>query len=450
MRICTCRDMAQQGYKGFGSFHSENVELLIRIPDAEYAIPPLPFTLTDVEPIEHFGRACKESHFLLDPSFVFINHGAFGAPVKYSFENAQRWREHTERQPLTHIDRELLPYMVYCLRQFAPLIGCQPWEFTFMPNVTTALNTVIQSIEVSAGDEFYMLDVGYGAVKKLAQYICTSRGGEVNEQHVSFPTSDDEIVSLVERTLKPNTKLAIFDHITSNTAMKLPVKRLVDLCHSRSVPVLIDGAHALFSVDLNLAELGADFYAGNCHKWFCNPRGCGFLYINEKYRATTRSLIVSHGFGSGFTSEFIWDGARDYTATLAVLATLNFWRSIGSLRATDYIRNLLKEAVEYLTTQWRTDILVPLSMCAFMACVRLPLQRKETEPFTSTHAKIVQDTLHYQFKVEVPVKSIQGQLYVRISIHIYNEITDYNRLCECVREMKKIDFNDFNVILPEN
>ncbi|GIL80140.1 hypothetical protein Vretifemale_9315 [Volvox reticuliferus] len=179
-----------------------------------------------------------------------------------------------------------------------------------------------------------------------------------------------------------------------------------------------------------------DYFVTNCHKWLCAPRGSAVLWIAPNRQACVRPLVVSHGSGCGFTSDFIWDGCRDYAPYLATSSALALWRRLGPPRVRAYCRGLLKEAVAVLTRRWGTDLLAPsLEMCGCMALVELPGGLAETKPATSTDAKYVQDLLHHVYAVECPVKCIQGRLYVRISVHIYNILADYERLAEAVEQI---------------
>ena len=77
----------------------------------------------------------------------------------------------------------------------------------------------------------------------------------------------------------------------------------------RGISVLIDGAHALGQLDLNLSSLGdVDYYVSNAHKWLSAPKGSAFMYVHKKHQASTKPLVISHGYGSGFNSQFIWSG----------------------------------------------------------------------------------------------------------------------------------------------
>ncbi|EFJ40706.1 hypothetical protein VOLCADRAFT_119903 [Volvox carteri f. nagariensis] len=316
--------------------------------------------------------------------------------------------------------------MVRVMREMADFIGADPWDLVFVPNATTGLNVAIQAAGLRPGDTMYMLNIGYGSVKKMAQAASASAAGKgagtaaavgegeapgginVVYGEVKFPISTpQDIVDLVASSMPSDTRLAVFDSVTSNTALVLPVRQLIQLCKSRGVQVLIDGAHAV-----------------------------GQLHIDLRNGGCVRPLVVSHGSGSGFTSDFIWDGCRDYTPYLATSSALALWRALDPARVRRYCRGLLREAVALLTSRWGGRLLAPsLEMCGCMALVELPEGLAESDPATSTDAKYVQDLLHHVHSVECPVKCIQGRLYVRISVHIYNILDDYERLAEAVERI---------------
>ncbi|KAL4425559.1 hypothetical protein ABPG75_009575 [Micractinium tetrahymenae] len=457
------------GYQGFGSFRSGNVEEMAS--DALWHPPPNPCqgaglaTEPEADPAtparadpatRSFGASCRSLFSIDFDRWTFINHGAFGAVLCCAALEAEEWRRRCEAQPLLFLDRELFPQLLRVMRELADFVGCQARDLALLPNATTGLNTVIQSLRgrVDPGDALFSLDIGYGSVKKMLAVVAEQTGAEHVELAVQLPlSSPEEVVEQVAAALPPNTRFAVFDAVTSNTAILLPICQLVELCQSRGIEVLIDGAHALGMLPLDLQHLGADYFVANCHKWLCAPRGSAFLHVQRRHQPHVRPLIVSHGLGSGFVSEFIWDGCRDYAPLLGISAALRASRTLGPESVRGYQRRLLAEATEAVVLAWGTGLLVPLSMCGSMALVELPpgcvaasraaaaagsaggsvaARAPDPAPPTSADAKYVQDMLHYGHSVECPVKCIGGRLYVRISVHIYNEAADYERLAAAV------------------
>lgn len=466
-------DFTAKGYQGFGSFHSDNVEELIRAPADGYVPPPRPVALhfDAAAPPPAFGLPLRQ-HFLLDWSWTFLNHGAFGSPVRPSVQEARAWADYAERQPLRFIDRELFPHMCASIRAVAALVRAPPTSIALVPNATYALTSVIRSVcsRLPPGSCAFMLDIGYGSVKKMCLVALEGRDGvRVEVGAVAFPLSTPEaLVAQVVAMLPGDVGLVILDHVTSNSGLVLPVELLVPAIRAArpAALLLIDGAHGLGAFDLNLEALGADFYVANAHKWLCSSRGLGLLYASPVHVASgmLRGAAISHGSGGGFTSEFIWDGARDYSPALALPGLLEWWAWAGGLPAgRAYCRDLLASSVALLVREWGSSTQSPMTFYSHMACVQLPpaclppgaatlrvgggdgaASDSYAYACTSTHGKMLQDALHYGFKVECPVKTLRGpqedakdmRSYVRISVNVYNTLADYEALAQAVLRIR--------------
>ncbi|XP_070568937.1 uncharacterized protein [Ptychodera flava] len=276
------------------------------------------------------------------------------------------------------MDRENLPLLVHVTRRLSKFVGCDRTDLVLVQNVSSGMSTVVKSLKFKPGDIIYCLNITYGAVKKLLKFVAEETGAVIQEETITFPLAGkDDIINIVKETLKVGTKLAVFDHIPSNTPFILPIKELIDICHDREVPILIDGAHGPGALTLNLHDLNPDFYIGNCHKWMCSPKGCGFMFVNKKFHSTVRPLVISHGFGSGFSAEYMWSGLQDYTSFLSLHTVLDFWNAVGPEKIQQYIHDLAKQAARLLVKNWNTQLLAPENMFGSMVLVQLPaaLQR---------------------------------------------------------------------------
>ncbi|KAK3097165.1 hypothetical protein FSP39_006983 [Pinctada imbricata] len=368
---------------------------------------------------------------------VFLNHGAFGAVLKGALSLAQAWQSYIERQPLRFFDRELLPFLAHVTHCLAGFVGSDATDIVLVTNATTAINSVVRSMDIQRGDKVYMLNLTYGAVKKLLQYTCDQAGATLQEETVRVPVTDrEQIISLVQSTLKRGTKLAVFDHIPSNTPFVLPIQELVEICRERDVPVLIDGAHALGMLQLDMKKINADFYVSNAHKWFCCPKGSAFMYVRKELQSRIRPLIISHGFGSGFNSEFVWAGLHDYSPFLVMPALIEFWKSLDPDKVRRYMHGLCREAGKLLQEMWDTTLAAPPDMFGAMCLVGLPESLyKNNANVTYDSAEEIQNELFHKYNIEVPVKAVQGRLYMRISCHIHNELEEYKTLGQAVLDI---------------
>lgn len=454
------------GYQSIGSFHSENLSDLLRLTPEELdtRIHLLPSRADSIElPTScTFGHACKHSHFLLDPSWTFLNHGAFGATTRRSFDVATAYRLKMEAQPLACVDRQLFPMFARSIQSLGKILGLGPnstTDLVLVENATAGLNAVIQSTVLhhhhsSQTSAIVYFDTTYGAVKKTIQTHVQRHGGQAIQESIPFDlmnesTSTSMMVQWLRTRLHMHTvqhgipiELLVLDHIASNTAFVFPILELVKVAHEFNIPVVVDGAHGLLNQDLSSLEhdIQADFYIGNCHKWLSSAKGCGFLYVHPNARIPKdqiRPSIVSHGYDHDFQNAFIFNGLRDYAAAMSLHDTLFEWTDlIGISKARSYMHRLAYDGGQLLAQRWNTEMMYTKnekrdSWKNAMALVRLPPLVGATE-YTSTDAKNIQDMLHYQHRIEVPVKAIHGQLFVRISAHIYNELSDYQELANAI------------------
>ncbi|KAK7494567.1 hypothetical protein BaRGS_00014220 [Batillaria attramentaria] len=431
-----------QACRDFGSFHASNVQELLALPEEKYHPPSLPFTLPSFdqycESKIQFGKTCRKQHFLLKEDCTFLNHGAFGAALSQALLAAQQWQQCVERQPLQFFDRELLPHLVYITRRLAKFVGCDPLDLALVLNATTGINCVLRSLKFAHGDVIVCLNVTYGAVKKILRQVCEDTGAMLREVPITFPVhGEHQVVEAVKCAIaEGDVKLAVLDHVPSNTPILLPLDEIIQLCHQHGVQVLVDGAHALGALPLNLKQLDPDYYVSNAHKWFCNPKGAAFLFVRRELQKYIHPLTISHGYGSGFNSEFMWAGLHDYSPFLALHTVLDFWQAVGPDRIRLYIEHMAKYAAEVLTSTWKTQLAAPLSLFGSMILVELPQGLCPMgQEVDYVAAERIQNMLYHRFNIEVPIKAVQGRLYVRVSVHIHNSEDDIQTLAMAVSKL---------------
>jgi len=284
---------------------------------------------------------------------------------------------------------------------------------------------------LAPGDEVLVLSHGYGAVCNTVRFITERAGARMTEAAIPFPRPDaDAIVASITEVLTTRTRLAVIDHITSGSALVLPLRAIIDACHAADVPVLVDGAHGPGQVTLDLRSLGADWYVGNCHKWLCAPKGSAFLWAAPEHQADLHPLTISHGFGQGFRAEFDWTGTRDATACLVIPTAIDFHRRLGD--AALRVRNvaLAAEATQLLADHLATEVGAIGALAGAMGVVRVPV----AVPPTAEWALRLRRKL-LEARTDTPVHALAGAIWLRISVHAYNELADYEALAEIVAAM---------------
>jgi hypothetical protein len=280
--------------QGFGSFHSEDIEILIRKSNDEYSPPSLynSIALNTDESIKKslinfsFGQHAKDSLFLLDNDWTFINHGAFGSTLSHILHESTRWRYICESQPLKFFDRDLIPLLAYVIRIMSSHINCPSHELIPLPNVTTGLNSIFNSIQLEKEDEVLCFSLTYGSTKKMLRDLCVRTNANLHIINLTLPIrSSEDVINKLKSYLNNRTKLVVLDHITSNTAMELPIIELAKACKEVGALVVIDAAHSLFSQNISIyppknkennnlsISNVADYWLTNAHKWLCSPKG---------------------------------------------------------------------------------------------------------------------------------------------------------------------------------
>jgi selenocysteine lyase/cysteine desulfurase len=515
------------GYQSIGSFHSPNLAELMDQSDDDYQAPPLPFEAESprldtpiIPPSSESPQppASFRDDFMIDfNTWTFLNHGAFGAATKVGHDRAAAWRRYADQQPLRYFDRDLLPHLAHSARCLARILSVPAAAapsctsnytnrlsntVALLPNVTAGMNAILAGHARVHGPKrahCVLWDTTYGSVKKMAQYYygpdnvteipflqprylnsLASTAPGISPDHVFLQALDD---CLVQHSLHLQDKHVCFvlDHVTSNTALTMPLAPLAKHIKERlsNVLVVVDGAHGLLAHDVDLTRLfgplerdtasvggggGIDVYVTNAHKWFAAPRGVAFMAVNPRLSMKhintlfERPAVISHGIDADdLFSRFVWDGCRDYTAALAVPAVWDYWNQIDHSTMRQNCKNTLRDGIQIMADLWHgggacIDVdtwpglitLMHFESLSPMALVRLPQQltqmfgqindRQQGFNMTSTEAKMVQDYLYHQ-KIEVPVKCVSGTLYVRMSCHVYNTLDDFRHLATTIHAL---------------
>jgi isopenicillin-N epimerase len=364
----------------------------------------------------------------LDADFLTVNHGSFGAAPRCVIAAQRGWQDRLERQPT----RFMTTVYPGAIREAADALGAflntDGRDIAFVGNATEGCNAVLRSFPaLGPGDTVTVLSHAYGAVLNAVRFATEASGAGIVRAAVPYPDpTEDALVEAVAATLTPRTRLAVIDHITSGSAIVLPVQRIVALCHAAGVKVLVDGAHGPGQVDVDLTAIGADWYVGNCHKWLCAPKGCAFLHAAPWAQAGLHPGTISHGYGQGFLAEFDWTGTTDPSRFLAVAEAIAFHQRLGGpdLRARN--RALAAQGADMVARRLNTGVGTRGAVAGSMGTVRLPVAEA-----TAAQALAIRQRL-LAAGTDAPVHALDGALWLRLSAFAYNQADDYARLGDVV------------------
>ncbi|HEX6138962.1 MAG TPA: aminotransferase class V-fold PLP-dependent enzyme [Candidatus Limnocylindria bacterium] len=386
-------------------------------------------------------------HWTLDAGVDFLNHGSFGATPGVVLAAQQAWQARMEREPVRFMVEDLERELDRARRVLGGFVGADPDDLAFVPNASTGVNTVLRSLRFAPGDEILTTDHEYNAVKNAIEYVCERDGATMAVAPLPFPISSaDEACAAVLAGVTPATRLVVLDHVTSATALVMPLEPILAQLAARGVDTLIDGAHAPGMVALDVAALGATYYSGNLHKWTCAPKGTAFLWVRRDRQPMIRPLTISHGANaprtdrSRFRLEFDWTGTTDPSGYLAVADAIAFGDTLlaggwPALRARN--RTLALEARDLLCAALGVERPAPDEMIGSMASVPLGW---ESGPAVVQGVSLYGDDLHDALlaeRIQVmvtpwPQRPDGGpwRRLVRVSAAAHNDRAQFERLAE--------------------
>jgi isopenicillin-N epimerase len=356
--------------------------------------------------------------FLLDPDVVYLNHGSFGACPRPVFERYQAWQRELEWEPVDFIVNRLDGLLADARAALAAYVGAREDELAFVPNATTGVNMAARALALRPGDEVLATSLEYGACDYTWEHVCAAAGARYVRAEIPLPLDGVADALFAQRTGR--TRAVFISHVTSDTGLLLPVEEIVARARTHGLTTIVDGAHAPAQVDLDLTALGADFYAGNCHKWLCAPKGSGFLHARPEWHERIDAPIVSWGYGepASFISRTERQGTRDAAAYLAVPDAIEF---VHTHDRRDRSVALARETRARLCALLGTEPLSPEAAIRQLVSVRLPAPSPQ-----------LSQRLADEYRIEVPTTGPRGDELLRVSIAMYTEREDVERLLDAL------------------
>ncbi|KAI1113859.1 putative aminotransferase family protein [Nemania sp. NC0429] len=366
-----------------------------------------PASASPTGPIVPFGQPMRQAHFRFSPTYTPINHGSYGThPASVSAAHAALQAE-AEAAPDKFIVLDWAPRLRESRAATAGLLNCETDDVVFVPNATTGIDTVLKNLRWAPGDVVLAYEVVYDSVRAGLAWLEETSPGRVRVEVVPlrFPVSDanlvDAMVAAARRVNASGTgervRLAIVDTVVSMPGLRIPFEALVPALRAEGALVLVDAAHGIGHVELDLAALDPDFLVTNLHKWLFVPRGAAALYVPRRNQGLVRtSLPTSFRFrkrggdeatvtttngGNAFVELFDFTATLDMTNFLTVKDALAFRTQVcgGEAAIQKYCRTVAREGGEAAAAVLGTEVLGAATAgscmleCSF-ANVRLPLE----------------------------------------------------------------------------
>ncbi len=375
-----------------------------------------------------------KQQFLLRDDITYLNFGAYGACPKPVFEKYQNFQKELEEEPTYFFQVKGPAYLKTSRIGLADFLHCSANDVVYVTNPSYGVNIIAKGLPLQPGDEVLTTNLEYGACERTWKYYCSKKGVSYVRQHIRFPLASKE--DFTEQFLKgvtSKTKLIFLSHITSTTGLRLPIDEICAFAKDRGILTFIDGAHAPGQVDVNLSDLGADFYTGACHKWMLTPKGSSFLYVTNKLQRLFDPLLISWGYdsdnpsGSQFLDYHQMQGTRDYSAFLTTPAALDFMAENNWNLVKKECRRITQNNAERFCTLLNATPLCPVSDDFIAQLYSIPIKINNPEK--------LHDLLYDKYKIQIPVMPLDGKYYLRYSIQAFNSSEDLDKLYEALQHI---------------
>lgn len=380
------------------------------------------------------GMVSLKEHFLLDPDIIFLNHGSFGACPRPVFEAYQSWQLRLEEQPVLFLGRQLDERLYASRAALGTYLNASPDDLVYIPNATHGANIIAHSLRLGHADEILTTDHEYGACDYTWDFWCQRAGAQYIHQPIPLPAdSGQQLVEQFWKGVTPHTKVIYLSHITSPTALRLPVEQICARAREAGILTVVDAAHSPGQIPVDLKAMGADVVFGNCHKWMMSAKGSAFLFVRREAQELIQPLIVSWGYnpdpktttGSRFIDLLQWTGTKDPAAALTVPAAIQFMQEHHWQDVRHECHTLLRQAIEQICDLTAMSPLYSLDSDLY--------GQMGIAPLPCSDLPALKERLYDEYKIEVPLIEWQGRQFVRISIQAYNTRDDVDALVSALQ-----------------
>ncbi len=377
-----------------------------------------------------------KSQFLLDETITFLNHGSFGACPKPIFEEYLRLQLELEKEPVNFIQKKLPVYLIEAKKPLAKFIGCDAEDFFFTPNPTFAVNTIMRSLNLQPDDEILTTNHEYGAMDRTWSFYCKRSGVKYKRQEISLPiVSKAQLIEEFWKGYTSKTKVVFLNQISSATALIFPVKEICDKARQLGLITIVDGAHVPGHIDLSISELNPDFYTGTLHKWMLAPKGSSFLYVKKELQASIDPLVVSWGYESLAPSEsqFLdyheYQGTNDHSAYLCTPKVIAFLKENNWKEKSLACRKLVQGNYQRFCDLVGAQPICPINDEFLGQMASIPLKTNSSLD--------LKDLLYSKYKIQIPIMPLNGAIYMRYSMNVYNSQEDLELLYHAITAIIK-------------
>lgn len=383
---------------------------------------------------------CFKDRWDLDNT-PFLNHGSYGATPLHILAKQADFEKALNRSRESFFRNDCYQMLSQSRKHLANFFNAPASNIALVENVTEGFNTALKSVPFDYGDELLITNHIYDCFMPVIESEAKTKGFKVITCEIPHtPKSDEEIIAaILEKTTK-KTKLVIIEHITSATALIFPVKEIVLELKNRGIETLIDGAHAPGQTDVNLSDLAPTYYTGNHHKWLCAPISSGFLYVDPCKQNHVFPLISSHLSRPEvpFSERFDWMGTKNLSARILVPDTIDYMASLVEGGWSAIIQRNHQLAIHVRKSICKKlGVPIPYSDNFFGSMFTVPLGPMKIIDINNPKSSTLQihEFMVKRFGFGACVTPFSDAHFLRVSCHLYNDASDYEKLGDAIAEI---------------
>ncbi|KAH7106401.1 PLP-dependent transferase [Auriculariales sp. MPI-PUGE-AT-0066] len=394
-----------------------------------------------------FGHDMKKD-FGMAPEWFNINHGSYGTVPLRVIEYAEKLGREANAKPDAWFKGGIEEKVLQVRQKLAELVNADLEECVMVVNATHGVNHALRNFAFNEGDVIVVNQTTYGAVQLTAQYFHDVRPQpEISVIDWTFPMTLDAIVEKFRAHLQAIPRkegqrvIAIIDAISSAPGLLLPWERLCHVCKELNVWSLVDAAHAIGQVQIDLHKADPDFWVSNCHKWLYSRAGSALFYVPRRNHHIMKSSFPTSwayrplkdvtDWTAHFNAQFSTNGGTDtidFVPYLSIAEALRFRQDIGGEKAIISYCHFLalhggRLAAEVLGTRVMDE---DGSLTANMVNILLPLPVLPEQ----TPAQLTERVLQFKMRGISDNMAIQtlvhdNKWWWRASAQIWNELSDF-------------------------
>jgi isopenicillin-N epimerase len=376
----------------------------------------------------------------LNPEITFLNNGSFGATPKSILAKQREYQDLMEKNPVEFVIDIATPMINEANLALAKLVNCKPENITFVENATTAVNSALNFLlfQNKIEGEILYSNQTYPAVINTLKYYEQNCNVKLKCVNIPYPADNSTIINEFKDAITPNTKIAVIDTISSATGMIFPYNELSKLFKNNNIITIVDGAHAVGCIDVDLSNPDFDFFTSNNHKWLFAPKGSASLWTSDRFINDIHPLAISLFYRLGYRREFEWQGTKDLTTWIATKDAIDFYYEMGGKEILEYNNKTIRDAKKLILSEIDT-----YSIDNDMNCSLSTFFFSDKIEITPDISMRLRKYFIQNYKIEIPFMIFDNKIWFRITAQIYNEFNDYQILVDALKDFSVFGINEF-------